>query len=85
MDYVDAMQTVTFVTSPLPTPSRLCSQLIVLDDSIFENSESLMIDLSTTVERVTLQPSSALVIIQDDDRMCINPINFHCSIMDNNQ
>lgn len=59
--------TVTYFASQLPPGNVLCAQFVIVDNLVLENTETFMIDLSTPAQRVLLQPTSALVVIQDND------------------
>ena len=49
---------------------RSCVQIELVNDTIFEGPENLMVVLTTMETVVTLLPDTATVMIQDDDGGC---------------
>ena len=66
-DYLRLTETLTFVEQE----SIICSQLEVLNDSFIENSEAVMISLSTNDSAVDVTSASVNVLILDSNREII--------------
>ena len=49
------------------TTSELCSYIITMEDTLYENDETLSVMLTTDDTAVTLMPSQLVVTIEDDD------------------
>ena len=49
------------------TTSELCSDIITIEDTLYENDETLSVMLTTDDTAVTLMPSQLVVTCVDDD------------------
>ncbi len=60
-----------------PGHDRQCVKVTILEDDILEGPEDFQTTLSTSVDRVTLDPQMATVNVADDDGMvellCMSP------------
>ncbi len=52
-----------------PGQVKQCVNITILEDDILEGPEDFQTNLSTSVDRVTLDPEMATVNIEDDDGM----------------
>ena len=62
-DYVPVAEALTFSASE----TRICTNVMTNDDTIFENDEDFGLILTTTDGNVILNPDEATVTIDDDD------------------
>ncbi len=68
---VEAKDYETVIAQQLFSPGqvRQCINIIILEDDILEGPEDFQTTLSTSVDRVTLDPELAIVNISDNDGM----------------
>jgi len=50
-----------------PGTNGQCTSITIVNDSILENDENLLVELTTSDEVVALIPSSATITIEDND------------------
>ena len=63
VDYSDVTQTLSFTNSM----TRLCVNIPITNDSVYENTESFNVRLNTTDQDVNIVPDQAVVNIDDND------------------
>ena len=63
LDYIDISTTLTFSSGT----SSACVQLSTIDDSTYESTEGLSVELESTDPQVTVATPSVLVTIVDND------------------
>ena len=70
-DYIPVLSPNQFVFSAANQGNRMCTNIPIVDDSVFELNENFFADLSFNVteppDRVTISPPAAQVIIMDND------------------
>ena len=70
-DYISVLSPNQFVFSAANQGNSMCTNIPIVDDSVFELNENFFADLSFNVaelpDRVTISPSATEVIIVDND------------------
>ena len=78
-DHTALTETVTLT----PTDAQQCVSVMIEDDSVLEETESLTVSLSLTgvLDRVQLSQHTATIVITDDDckRLIIAYGHMHCN------
>ena len=66
----------TVVLTFQPGTNGQCTSIAIVNDSILENDEDLLVELTTSDEAVALNPSSATITIEDNDSKKIKINNY---------
>jgi len=59
-----------------PGANGQCTSITIVNDSILENDENVLVELTTSDEAVVLNPTSATITIEDNDSKKIKINNY---------
>ncbi len=57
--------------------SRVCFNVTILDDERYELNEDFFVNITTSDPQTDINPMSAIVAIEDDERKCIRKNVMH--------